>query len=237
MDDETSMRSDAYIREAIVQLLSLKLRAGDTVDSLSQLTNKCIEKARRNSAAANVSHGLDIHRLGSVLRSWHTEAKFLSQEGTPRPLLLSGRNSLKTLIRQHYPAKLVDRVIRRLREAKLVKRNNKGAWIPTDRHARISQPSHEILGHLSEGIARYVETVMNNVSAKDNDDVLFERSCKVTRLPITEFKNFREYVSEQAAVFISTIDDWLERRNVVTKSSKKTQTAGVYTFAYVDRRR
>jgi hypothetical protein len=238
MDDVAlSMRSDLYIQEAIVQLLALKLRAGATVESLSELTSICLQRASYSSADVGINNGLDIHRLGSVLRSWHTEAKFLSQDGRPRPLMLSGRNSLRTLIRQHYPAKLVDRVVRRLREAKLVKRNNTGAWIPIERHARISQPSHEILEHLSEGIARYVETVMNNVATKNSDEVLFERSCKVTRLPISEFTNFREYVAEQAAAFISAIDDWLERRNATAKSRTKTQTAGVYTFAYVDRNR
>jgi hypothetical protein len=236
-DVESRMKSDAYLQGAIVQLLSLKLRAGSTVESLTEFASECIDRARRGSVASRRRYSLDIHRLGSVLRSWHIETRFLSPDGTPKPLRMSGRTSLKTLIRLHYPASLEERVIRRLREAKLIRHNNKGTWLPTERHARISQPSHEILEHLSEGIARYVETVTRNVTAQQPQNVLFERSCKVTRLPMKDFKNFREYVAQQATAFITAIDDWLERRNATKHSRLKTQTAGVYTFAYVEKRR
>jgi hypothetical protein len=78
--------------------------------------------------------------------------------------------------------------------------------------------------------------VTANVTAKSDAAVLFERSCKVTRIPTKEFQAFRKFVAEQAIAFITAIDDWLEARakNDTTGESPRT-TAGVYTFAYFDR--
>ncbi len=227
------MKTESYVREAIIQLLSLKLRSGSTVEELSAFTNKCIAAARKNSKNATKIQGLDIHRLGSVLRTWHTETRFLADDGAPKPLKRTGRNSLGTLLRLYYPANKEELVFRRLRAANLVKRHG-GYWLPTGQHARIPQLSFETLEHLSEGVARYVETVTRNVTAKRKKDVLFERSCKVTRLPAHEFGAFRAYVADQATAFITTIDDWLESRNAVAGARVRSRTAGLYTFAYID---
>jgi hypothetical protein len=229
------MKSESYIREAIVQMLTLKLRTGTSIDELRSFTAECIEHARRIACKSAKTQGLDIHRLGSVLRAWHTETRYLTEDGCPRPLKMQGRSSLKTLVRLYYPANKYELVFRRLRAARLVKRHGRDMWLPTGRHARISQLSYETLEHLSEGVARYVETVTSNVTARKEGDVLFERSCKVTRLPASEFASFRDYVAEQAIAFITAIDDWLESRNAPAQPSTRVRTAGVYTFAYIDR--
>jgi hypothetical protein len=231
------MRSDYYIREAVVQLLALKRRTGSSLEELRSFVSRCVSDAARKSTAGRAVQGLDIHRLGSVLRAWHTSAKFLSTDGSPRALRLTGRNSLKTLIQLYYPVSKHLVVFERLRAAKLIKACGNGQWLPTGKHARISQLSYETLEHLSEGVARYVETVTKNVTATHANDVLFERSCKVTRLPSREFVAFRDYVDQQASAFITAIDDWLEGRNcAVDRKSKALRTAGVYTFAYIDRK-
>jgi hypothetical protein len=82
-----------------------------------------------------------------------------------------------------------------------------------------------------------VQTVTQNVTAKSDATVLFERSCKVTRIPTAEFRAFRGFVGQQAIAFITAVDDWLEARNVAKpqRTKRKLTTAGVYTFAYFDR--
>jgi hypothetical protein len=230
------MKSDHYIEKAVVQLLALKLRSGSDADSVKKFCMECVDEACRNTTDSIEHQGLDIHRLGSVLRAWHTETRFLTQDGLPKPLKSSGKGSLKSLIQLFYPASKFDRVFSKLRDASLIRRSGRGSWIPTERHARISRLSQETLEHLSEGVARYVETVTRNVTTTREDEVLFERSCKVTRLPKKEFAAFRSYVGQQAIAFITAMDDWLESRN--SKKSKRlasVTTAGVYTFAYVDR--
>jgi hypothetical protein len=237
-DQSKSMRSESYIREAIIQLLSLRLRSGSSVKQLEEFVASCIRDASKSVKTADRHQGLDIHRLGSILRTWHTETKFLNKDGLPRPLQRSGRNSMRSLITAYYPSSKADLVFKRLRATGLIKANRRAGWLPTGRHARISQLSFETLEHLSEGVARYVETVINNVTTTNDREVLFERSCKVTRLPSGQFESFRDYVGEQAIAFITAIDDWLESRNAPSDSKASNhRTAGVYTFAYIDRRK
>jgi hypothetical protein len=225
--------SDRYLEQAIIQLLSLKIQAGGSVSALREFSQKCIDQAIRTSKRSTAHRGLDIHRLGSVLRTWHKETQYLTFDGLPRPLKKEGQSSLKTLVKTHYPEKKFRVVFERLRESNLIKRHGDAEWVPSGRTARISQATLETLEHLSEGIARYVATVTRNVSAKREQDVLFERSCKVTALPVSEINAFREYVGQQALAFIVSIDDWLEGRSTDTAAPKTQRyTAGVYTFAY-----
>lgn len=228
------MKKEHYIEKAIVQLFSLKLRTGSSLEDLEAFAHKCLKLASRTTSEKPEYRGLDIHRLGSVLRTWHKDSEYLTFDGLPRPLKIEGNSGLKDLVRKFYSASKFDEVFKRLIETKLIQNYGDDAWIPSGRTARIPQLSHETLEHLSEGVARYVETVTRNVTAKREEDVLFERSCKVTRLPAKEFDAFREYVAQQALAFLTAVDDWLESRSAASKGVGSTHcTAGVYTFAYM----
>ena len=235
---DNKMKSEHYIQQAVVQLLTLKLQTGATTKEMKEFVASCVSEASsrpRASTNAIKRRGLDIHRLGSVLRAWHTQTVFLTQDGLPRPLAIRGRNSLTTLIRRFYPASKVDSVITLFRSSGLIHEGSRHKWSPTSRHARISHLSHETLEHLAEGVSKYVQTVTANVTAKSKNDVLFERSCKVTRIPSKEFRAFRIFVAEQSTAFITAIDDWLEARaRGHQKAGQRPTTAGVYTFAYFD---
>ena len=236
MARKTKVRTDNYVEQAIVQLLSLKFRAGATLEDLRSLVEKCLKQVDRMSRSPIQSRGLDIHRLGSVLRAWHKDTQYLTADGLPRPLKFDGRSGLRNLVRRFYPAEKFDVVLQRMLETKLVRRNGKEEWVPSGRTATIPQVSHETLDHFAEGVVRYVETVTRNITAKREQDVLFERSCKVTKLPVAKYDAFREFVGQQALAFILAIDDWLENRVSTSSNSRGgTCTAGVYTFAYVAR--
>lgn len=233
-NSSAAVNTDRYVEQAIVQLFGLKIQAGAEQGDLLRLAKDCIRQALRTNKSVTHYRGLDIHRLGSVLRSWYKETKYLTSDGMPKPLSSTGRNSLKTLVRAHYPVEKFEAVFQRLLDTKLIKRAANGDWVPSGRTARITQLSHETLEHLAEGVSRYVETVTRNVTTKDDRKVLFERSCKVTRLPKREFAAFREYVGQQALAFLTAVDDWLEARNEPDdKRGPSLCTAGVYTFAYV----
>lgn len=229
-----TMKSEHYVEQAIVQLLSLKLRAGSPVADVKELSRRCLAKALKFLEVEQSVKGLGIHRLGSVLRAWHRQTPYLTHDGMPRPLRVKGRSSLASLVRRYFPAEEFNLVFECLVESKLIRRFGVDQWIPSGRTARISRLSLETLDHLSEGVARYVETVTRNVTAKSDQEVLFERSCKVTNLPSSEFAAFRQYVDQQAIAFLTSMDDWLESRS--TRTSRKVgprHTAGVHTFAFV----
>jgi hypothetical protein len=227
------MKSDEYVEQAVVQLFALKLRAGATETNLRKFADKCLRQATLSTERGTRTRGLDIHRLGSVLRAWHKETKYLTYDGLPRPLRTAGKAGLKSLICRFYPSEKFLEVFESLREYGLIRQGIENTWVPSGKTARIPKIARETLEHVAEGVARYVETVTKNVTAKDESNVLFERSCKVTRLPASEFGSFREYVAQQALAFLSTVDDWLETRNSPKASSSRICTAGVHTFAYV----
>jgi hypothetical protein len=225
---------DHYAREAITQLLGLQLRAGMSETSLRRLAADCVASALRASLGPEVQKGLGLHRLGSVLRAWHKETRYLTREGLPRSLPIDGKFGLRSLIATQYPRQKFKAVFAKLEQTGLIEKAEGERWVPTAKHARISELTQETLAHLSEGVARFVETVTQNISSESKDDLLFERSCKVTKLPKSEATAFREFVRQQAFTFLIAVDDWLESK--VVKSGaipRKTCTAGVFTFAYL----
>jgi hypothetical protein len=233
---QTSDETERYAREAITRLFGLQMRSGISLPALRKLVAECLLLASKGLAGEKLEKGLDLHRLGSVLRTWHKETQYLTREGQPRNLCLRGRFGLHALIRTQYPGQKVDAVFLKLKQAGLIVEKGGNRWAPTARHARISKVTHETLAHLSEGVARFVETVTQNAVASKKEDLLFERSCKVTLLPRADAAEFRKFASQQAFTFLISVDDWLESRvaRVHKKSRKETCTAGVFTFAYLD---
>jgi hypothetical protein len=93
----------------------------------------------------------------------------------------------------------------------------------------------ELLGHLSEGVSRLVETVISNVTTEQKEEMLFERSAKVRRFPVNASTEFREFVKNQAVAFLGAVDDWMETRAEAARGSRgKKCAAGVFTFAFMD---
>lgn len=233
--ESTKNESEHYAREAIIRLFGLQLRAGLSVKVLRALATECVAIASKDVSGPSIKKSLDLSRLGSVLRTWHKETQFLTREGLPRSLGIGGRFGLRSLIGIHYPSGKFEAVFSKLKQVGLIELRSSERWAPTARHARISELSQETLAHLSEGVAHFVGTVTQNAIAATNEDLLFERCCKVTKLPKTEASAFREFVSQQASTFLVAVDDWLELRVAKQlKTGKEICTAGVFAFAFID---
>ena len=66
-------------------------------------------------------------------------------------------------------------VIQALAEAELIKRDKKGRWYPIAKHAVYPSLSEELLAHLSEGVARFIETITRNVETQDKREVVVRK--------------------------------------------------------------
>jgi hypothetical protein len=235
--DKKLTESDRFLRQALVGFMGLVLRTGTSPNELRTISAECIQRATDESVRDGKQRGLDIHRLASILRAWHKETRYLAMDGRPSPLLLGGKSGLRSLIGAYYPKSKIGVVLDTLRRAGLVKRHGQNRWMPTEGHVRMATDSQETLDHVSEGVTRFLETVVNNVNAHSKRDLLFEQSCKVRRLPTSDSGPFRAFVRQQAIAFLTAVDDWLEARveNGSRKRSKpRTCSAGVFTFAYID---
>jgi hypothetical protein len=225
------------IERVLVQLFSVLLCSGKPVEDARATANSCIESARKAlQVREKIQREGDAQDFGSILRTWHRQAKYLTSDGFPRPLRLAGRNGLRALIGQYYPQAQIDEIHSALVSAELIKMTKGSLWTPTGKYAVFPRLTAELLEHLSEGVSRLVETVIGNVTTDDKDEVLFERSAKVRRFPVRAAPEFREFTNSQAVAFLGAVDDWMEARADSAKGKRReTCTAGVFTFAFMDK--
>src|SRR3982751_49340 len=130
-------KSDRFLRQALVGLLGLKLQSGCTLKEIHELSRECVALAASKNGGTAVRQGLDIHRLGSVLRDWHRETRYLLPDGNPSPLSFEKRGGLRALIGRYYPSSKIEAVFSALKRAGLIRRHGKRLWAPTETHARI----------------------------------------------------------------------------------------------------
>jgi hypothetical protein len=229
-------RTERLMRQAIGKLLAVRISAGESTQGLRKFVSACLDDAIVNRKRHVAQVSVDVHELASILRTWHSETRFLSPDGKPKPLPFEGRDGLKALIQVHYPRRKSKDVLHTFVRSKLVRKKRNGDWVPTERHARIPLPTPELLLHFAESVARLVETVSRNTTSRNKRDLLFERAAKVPRLPVKELDAFRKYVQAQSIAFISAIDDWLESRSLSKDIvGRRTVPAGVHTFAFIEK--
>jgi len=235
IQDHLEIEADRNVRRALVTIMSFRLRAGASTSELRSLVSECTNQAIREHKPAGSVNGIDIYLVASILRTWHLDAQFLTPEGNPRPLKTYGRRGLKELVSRHFPISQFQAVLTTMRTNGLVKMNRLGHWAPSERHARIPKPTTQLLSHFAEGIARLAETVAKNTTSRKKGDLLFERATKVSQLPVSEARAFKEYVQSQGIAFLTAVDDWLETRTARQPfHRKKTCSAGVFAFGFID---
>jgi hypothetical protein len=234
-----SREAEGIIRQAIVQLFAVQLATGTSIVELRKFALACAESAPVNAGFSQQSAAhTDIHIIGSVLRSWHREAKYLSDDGNPKPLRVNGRGGLRELVSRYYPPEDFDEFLLVLKRAKLIRRDARGRWRPSSKFAVLPRVSSEMNKHIGEGVSRFVETVTRNLAMSEKENALFERAAKVQRFPKSELADFRSFVQQQASAFLVAVDDWMEARAEAHESSRgKKCTVGVFTFAFTDEAR
>jgi hypothetical protein len=224
------------IREAIVQLFALQLSSGTSHKALTLFALDCVESASRKLGIdSHEADGSDVQTIGSLLRAWHRETRYLTKDGLPRPLGITGKNGLRELVCSYFDPRKYTSVMEGLQKSGLIKETAQKRWIPTGKYGVVPMVSKELLAHLAEGVSRYVETVTRNVTSRRKGNTLFERSSKVRALPVSAAEDFRTLVNQQAIAFLAVVDDWLEARvEEASKSRSKKCTAGVFAFAFLD---
>jgi hypothetical protein len=233
-----SQKAARIVREAVVQLFALKLAAGASQEELRYFADQCIDRAlKKMSAESDRATKTDYHRIGSLLRAWHRETKYLSKEGYPKPLRLAGTPGLNELARRFCSADGAKSVVDSLKRGRLIRQDRSGRWIPNGKQVVVPYVSQAMFEHIAEGVARFVETVTRNITNDDRESSLFERSAKVHRFPHSRLSEFHVFVERQATAFLSTIDEWMEvRADEATKTRGRKCEVGVFTFAFAGAR-
>jgi hypothetical protein len=227
--------TDDIFLKALTTLLQFRLKAEGRPDELRAMVFRALTEAIEKHQISSSWNPIDVNEMGRILRAWHLDARYLSSKGKPRPLRVEGRAGIRQLVATALPRRSFSRAFATLVENGLLKRQKGGYWVPIGSHARIPKPTAELLSHFGHGIIRLANTVSKNVSCASRDALLFERCSKVDALPKTDRAAFRSFVEEQATAFITTIDDWLEKRASGNRgSSASACTAGVHAFAFIE---
>jgi len=224
------------IREVLTKMFEILLSSGKDIKQVRSCASDCLEAASNGfQMLYERTHNSDSHEIGSVLRSWHRESRYLSKLGFPKPLPFAGANGLRKLIGRYYRADRIKEIFAAMLSCGLIRKTKNSKWLPTRSYALFPHLSSELLTHLAEGVSRFVETIVSNVNTDQADEVLFERSAKVRLFPVDATPEFRIFVNSQAATFLNAVDDWMEAQAAKVRKKKGGKcTAGVFTFAFMD---
>jgi hypothetical protein len=192
-------------------------------------------KGKRTDMRLEVSHFAWMIYMANVLHDWSRELPYLGADGNPRSLPIRGSGaSLETLVRRQLPRSKIPAAIAWLEKAGFITRDAKGRAVAQKRHAIVARGSPGPL--MSErGLTlagQLLSTARHNYHLEG--PILTDRQAHVGRLSVRQFRQFREFVSAQAAVFIETVDNWLDDHQV-TKPGERGVEAAVHVYMFKGR--
>jgi hypothetical protein len=194
------------------------------------------------SGAGQVMDRKPVEVVADVLRAWHRNARFMTDEAMPKPLTLrQGSDSIAELTRSVSRDLDANEVIRALKDSGGLRRHGKLKYLPVNQHYKFDTKVRiDNLDYLVDAVAKFISTINRNTTKEYADRTLLERCATVADLDSRELKAFNEYTHEKSLGFLLAIDDWLEKRNVSGLGSKKGKRAvkrgvpaGVHVFAYL----
>jgi hypothetical protein len=211
--------------------------------TLDRTISSAKQSARRKIAAIkpNREVTLDNDTLGFVIYRWQRLPKYLDQHGDPLALPARGSGkSIQGLFREVRRSSYFEDGFKHLLRTRRILKTSKGRYAPNGETTLIYALTPEIVEHLTHTINRLVSTVLYNTSVKSSrSGRLIERMAAVTDLPKAKVPAFKKFALEQGAVFINTLNDWLESRrdgsDARVLNSSKHLTAGVHLFGFLSK--
>jgi hypothetical protein len=214
-----------------------------TQERLNRLITDSARKARkrarllqpRNEALTN------IDAASRVLGEWSRNPRYLDNNAQPIAIRARGEApSIEALFKGTRGSRHFKEGFERLVELGLIRKKGKAKFSPSADHVVITKLNADLVAHVADTINKFISTVLWNTARNRGDGSrLIERATFVDNLPPAAVKEFRRYSRDQGAAFVSTINDWLEDRKLVSRSSrskaKGNQTVGLHVFSFVGR--
>jgi hypothetical protein len=173
--------------------------------------------------------------MADLCRRWYSESSYVDKFGNPKPLTWNGKTgTLLMLARQVNGAKKARTVVENLISRRHIRRARSGGWLPK---AQVIAPSGldaaQVL-RASTMFERLLRTVAYNSERNYRGEVLLELMAQVPRLPAREIRAFKKFAKAQGLIFVMSVDDWLESRNIPRTQNQRvpTRQAGVIAFAF-----
>jgi hypothetical protein len=185
---------------------------------------------------ADVRRSMSEEALGAVtklLHAWHNEEDMLDEFAQPVPLQKAGSRSIRSLAAATVPTIDPDVVLEELTRASLLRQVGR-KYVPISSMAKISARGRQLDCYLGQTMLHFASTLSTNLGTRRRSRKLIERAAIVNDLPAGRLNDFRRFSAEQGELFVSTLNDWLERNRVSQRRRHNTRlaSAGVNVFAF-----
>ena len=242
-----SVAQTAYVSEVVAVIADFALSVGLPAPLLKTLVEQRIASqaqtagtaARRGKAAGQSTYLV----APNLLYRWHKNLRLLDDLGNPKPLPLRGAApSVEALIRAEKPRDSIEAVIKFLQKARLIRRRGKG-WAPPAAEVIVQGFNPMMTEHSTRTVLRFLETMIHNLGGSDPAARLIERSVVAADFPPEAMAEFRAFVHDHGADFLTTVDNWMGSRAArfvpaaTTGRRSRARAAnpevGVHLFAWV----
>lgn len=220
----------------LAAIFGLLIHCGIRHSTLSALADGALETATRKARALGESGVGELATFSLVLDTWHRDRRYLTSKGKPRAVPLLGRApSVEALFRIEGPQFDAAELARRIESLQLITRSPGSRYRPASDSALISIYGPTVLEYVSRCLMSLLETVEANLRGTPNIPPLLQRSAEVPDLPSECVEPFLKFSRIQGAIFLRTINDWLETRRprAPVGGEKGNVRAGVHVHAYV----
>ena len=220
----------------LAAVFGLLIHCGIRNSTISMLSDRAFKAAIAKARVSGESSGGELTTLSLVLDAWHRDRRYLTSRGNPKAVPLLGRSpSVEALIRAEAPKFDAVELAHRILFLQLIKQSTGNRYRPIGDAALVSIYGPTVLQYVARCLMSLLETVDGNLRDVRNRPSLLQRSAEVPDLPVHCIESFQEFSRFQGAIFLRTINDWLETRRTRAPLARKQKNvrAGVHIHAYV----
>lgn len=211
------------------------LQAGLTPEALSEIFNHTLACIHEPAASPGADRRQDLADLAHVLSVWHADARFVDNEGHPRPLRRAGRKpNFEELASFASPGVPTDKVLTGLFIAGAVEFDTRDRIRPLQRELLTRHWDELGLWNWQQAVRRLLETLEFNYTMPGI--ARFERSARSERLPARLLPIFDRWMRQHAEEFLRSADDWLTQHEepVDLRGGDDQVTTGVGVYMFID---
>jgi len=241
-----SVAQTAYVSEVVAVIADFALSAGLPPSLLKTLVEQRIASQAQTAGTAARRGKVAGHRTylvaPNLLYRWHKNLRLLDDLGNPKPLPLRGAApSVEALIRAEKPRDSIEAVIKFLQQSRAIRRHGRG-WVPTAAEVIMKGLNSTVTEHSTRTVLRFLETMIHNLGGNAPATRLIERTVISADFPPEAMAEFRAFVHDHGADFLTTVDNWMGSRAArfapaaTTGRRSRTRAAnpevGVHLFAW-----
>lgn len=226
---------EQYFGGALSALCELMCSFGISPDSAKKQFELAVKEGYLTATAYSARDAGALSRMADICRRWHVEKAYVDKRGNPKPLTWNGkRGTLLTFAQRVNGRRNATDVIENLISHKHIRRVRSGGWVPKAQVVAPSGLNAAQVFRTGTMVERLLRTVAYNSERSYRGEVLLEVMAQVPRLPVRDIRSFKKFAKKQGLIFATSVDDWLEARNIPRSKLRRVpaRQAGVIAFAF-----